>query len=222
MRKVLLVVTLCLGTAAALAQEESRWEKAMQAFERADAENPPPKGEIVFVGSSSIRFWNTDESFPELKVINRGFGGSQTADALEFADRIVIPHEPRIVALYAGDNDIAAGKTPDQVVADTKAFFEKIHNALPETRIIYVPIKPSIARWHLVEPMRESNAKVRKITESDPRLFYIDIDTPMLGKDGKPREELFVNDGLHMSPEGYAIWNRIIRPYLNEEPPAKP
>lgn len=218
MQKTAIAMMMALACAVAMA-EENRWENAIQAFERTDAENPPPKGEIVFVGSSSIRFWNTEESFPDLTIINRGFGGSQTADSLEFADRIVIPYEPRVVVLYAGDNDIAAGKTPDQVVADTKAFFAKIHDALPETRIVYVPIKPSIARWHLIEPMRESNAKVRKLTEADPRIFYIDIDTPMLGGDGKPREELFISDGLHLSKEGYALWNKIIRPYLNEEPP---
>jgi len=197
--------------------QESRWEKTIQAFEQQDAENPPPKGEILFIGSSSIRLWKTSEDFPEFTIINRGFGGSQTADSVEFADRIAIPYAPRLVVLYAGDNDISSGKSPEQVLEDTKTFFALLHEALPDTRIVYVAIKPSLARWRLVEKMRAANALIRAHTETDARLEFVDIDTPMLGDDGKPREELFIQDGLHLSREGYDLWNSIIRPYLREE-----
>lgn len=199
------------------AGEEGRWEKTVQAFERRDVENPPPKGEILFIGSSSIRLWKTSEDFPEFTIINRGFGGSQTADSVEFANRIAIPYAPRLVVLYAGDNDISSGKSPEQVFEDTKSFFALIHEALPDTRIAYVAIKPSLARWRLVEKMRAANALIRAHTETDARLEFVDIDTPMLGDDGKPREELFIQDGLHLSREGYDLWNSIIRPYLREE-----
>lgn len=199
------------------ASEESRWEKAIQSFEQQDAENAPPKGEIVFIGSSSIRMWKTSEDFPEFSIINRGFGGSQTADSVEFAHRIAIPYEPRLVVLYAGDNDIAAGKSSEQVAEDAKAFFKTIHDALPRTRIAYVAIKPSIMRWHLVEKMRAANTLIREHTQTEPLLQFIDIDTPMLGEDGKPREELFIQDGLHLSREGYDLWNSIVRPYLSDE-----
>ena len=199
------------------AAEENRWEKAIQAFERQDAENPPPKGEIVFIGSSSIRMWKTSEDFPEFTIINRGFGGSQTADSVEFAGRIAIPYAPRLVVLYAGDNDISSGKSPEQVLEDTKVFFDLVHEALPKTRIAYVSIKPSLSRWHLVEKMRAANALIRAHTETDPRLQFVDIDTPMIGGDGRPRKELFIQDGLHLSREGYDLWNSIIRPYLREQ-----
>ena len=199
------------------AGEESRWEKTIQAFERRDVENPPPKGEILFIGSSSIRLWKTSEDFPEFTIINRGFGGSQTADSVEFANRIAIPYAPRLVVLYAGDNDISSGKSPEQVLEDTKTFFAVLHEALPDTRIVYVAIKPSLARWRLVEKMRAANALIRAHCETDARLEFVDIDTPMLGDDGKPREELFIQDGLHLSREGYDLWNSIIRPYLREE-----
>ena len=199
------------------AAEENRWEKAIQAFERQDAENPPPKGEIVFIGSSSIRMWKTSEDFPEFRIINRGFGGSQTADSVEFADRIAIPYAPRLIVLYAGDNDISAGKSPEQVLEDTKAFFDLVHDALPNTRIAYLSIKPSLSRWNLVEKMRAANALIRAHTETDPRLQFVDIDAPMIGGDGKPRKELFIQDGLHLSREGYDLWNSIIRPYLREQ-----
>lgn len=199
------------------AVEQGRWEKTIQAFEEQDAENAPPKGEIVFIGSSSIRMWKTDEDFPEFTIINRGFGGSQTADSVEFAERIAIPYAPRLVVLYAGDNDIAAGKLPEEVFEDTKTFFALIHAALPKTRIAYIAIKPSLARWSLVDKMRETNALIRAHTETDSRLQFINIDSPMLGDDGKPRAELFLNDGLHLTREGYDLWNSIIRPYLSGE-----
>lgn len=210
----ILAVLTILCTSAAFGAEEGRWEKTIQAFEQKDAENPPPKGEIVFVGSSSIRMWKTDQDFPGLTVINRGFGGSQTADSVEFAHRIVLPYEPRIVVLYAGDNDIAAGKAPEEVFEDTKAFFQLVHEALPKTRIAYVAIKPSILRWNLVDKMRAANLLIREYTETDNRLEFVDIDKPMLGEDGKPREELFIQDGLHLSRAGYDLWNSVIRPYL--------
>lgn len=213
---LLAVMPLLLAGASSIA-EESRWEKTIQAFERQDAENPPPKGEIVFIGSSSIRMWKTDEDFPEFIIINRGFGGSQTADSVEFAARILIPLAPRLVVLYAGDNDISYGKSPEQVFEDTKTFFEVVHDALPKTRIAYVSIKPSLSRWQLVEKMRAANALIRAHTETNARLQFVDVDTPMLGSDGRPREELFIQDGLHLSREGYDLWNSIIRPYLRSE-----
>lgn len=207
----LLILTLFV-IPAALA--ESKWEPAIQAFEAKDAEKMPAPGGIVFVGSSSIRFWNTDDAFPDLGIINRGFGGSQTSDSLEFADRIVLKYTPRIVAIYAGDNDIAGGKSVDTVVADTEALFAKIHEALPETRIIYIAIKPSIARWQLVDQMRDANARIKAITEADARMDFLDIDTPSLGDDGKPREDLFIKDGLHLNQTGYDLWNKLMLPLL--------
>ncbi len=197
--------------------DEPRWEKSIRAFEHQDAENAPPKGEILFIGSSSIVMWKTDEDFPDLNIINRGFGGSQTSDSVQYADRIAIPYAPRLVVLYAGDNDIAAGKFPEEVFEDTKTFFALIHHALPETRILYIAIKPSISRWNRVEKMRATNSLVRAYTETDTRLQFVDVDTPMLGEDGQPRAELFLDDGLHLTREGYDLWNAIIRPYLIED-----
>lgn len=197
--------------------DEPRWEKSIRAFEEQDAEQAPPKDEILFIGSSSIVMWKTDQDFPDFTIINRGFGGSQTSDSVKYADRIAIPYAPRLVVLYAGDNDIAAGKTPEEVLEDTIDFFTLIHDALPETRIAYIAIKPSIRRWSMVDKMRATNALVRAHTATDPRLQFVDIDTPMIGEDGQPRAELFVDDGLHLSREGYDLWNSIIRPYLSED-----
>lgn len=197
--------------------KESRWEPSIRAFEAADREHQPPKEGILFVGSSSIRGWDLDEYFSDLPVINRGFGGSQIADSVEFADRIILPYRPKIIALYAGDNDVNAGKSPQQVLTDYKAFVAKVHGSLPGTRIVFIAIKPSISRWKLVGKMREANRLIRKVTEKDPTLVYLDVDTPMIGPDAKPRPELFKDDGLHLNAVGYKLWSDLIRPHLKLE-----
>lgn len=192
----------------------ARWEQAIQKFEEQDAKSPPPKHANLFVGSSSIRMWNLEESFPEFDVINRGFGGSQTADSVHFADRIVIKHAPAVVVLYAGDNDIAAGKDAEQVFEDYKAFVARVHDALPETKIAYIAIKPSTARWNLVDEMREANALVKAETEQHDLLEFIDIDLLMLNDEGTPREDFLLGDGLHLTKEGYKVWADVVRPHL--------
>ena len=192
-----------------------RWEKDIQAFETADRENPPKPGGIVFVGSSSIRKWDTlQQDFPGHQVLNRGFGGSEMSDAVHFADRIVLPCKPRMVVVYAGDNDISRDETPARVAADFDALVKKIHRALPETRIGFIAIKPSLKRWELREPMQEANARIRRRCQQDARLVYLDVWKPMLGPDGTPREALFVKDGLHLSPEGYRVWREVVAPHL--------
>jgi sugar phosphate isomerase/epimerase/lysophospholipase L1-like esterase len=199
------------------AAKPDRWEPAIAKFEAMDREQPPAKEGIVFIGSSSIVKWKLDDWFPDLPVLNRGFGGSQIADSVRYADRILVGYRPRIVVFYAGDNDIAAGKSPQQVLADYKAFVAKVYAALPETRIVYVAIKPSLKRWHLIGQIREANRLIRLVTEADPRLEFVDVDAPMLSPDGKPRAELFVSDGLHLSDEGYKLWAELVRPRLKLE-----
>jgi lysophospholipase L1-like esterase len=127
----------------------------------------------------------------------------------------VLPYEPKTVVLYAGDNDLAAGKSPEQVLNDFKAFVAKIHAKLPRTRVAYVSIKPSTKRWALIEKIKEANRLVKEFTQSDSRLVYVDIFTPMLGSDGNPRPELLAADGLHLTREGYKLWASVIRPVLN-------
>ncbi len=216
-RLMALSVAAAVSLAAEEPKKEGRWEKSMQAFEERDATNPPPKGEIVFIGSSSIVGWNLAKYFPDLKAVNRGFGGSQIADSVQYADRILLPLEPRIVVFYAGDNDIASGKSPEKVFEDYKAFVQKVHDKLAETKIIYLPIKPSIARWKLWDKMKAANALIAEHVKTDKRLAYLDVATPMLGEDGKPRPELFVKDGLHLSPAGYELWTALLKPLLSSK-----
>jgi lysophospholipase L1-like esterase len=193
----------------------ARWENDIRAFEAADKTNPPPQQAILFIGSSSIRLWKTlAQDFPEHEVINRGFGGSQIVDSVSFAGRIVLPYEPKMIVMYAGGNDINAGKSPEQVFADFKAFVQKVREKLPQTRIAYVSIAPNPARWGQVERVRAANTLIREYARGHERLEFIDVFSQMLGPDGQPRPEIFVEDKLHMNEKGYELWRGLIRPYL--------
>lgn len=191
------------------------WAKELAAFEQQDQKSPA-EGGIVFVGSSSIRLWDLAKYFPNVPALNRGFGGSQMIDSVNHADLLVIRHKPKIVIVYAGDNDLAAGKTPQQVSNDFKAFVAKVRSALPSTRVAYIGVKPSIQRWALVDKVRQTNALIREYCDTDDRLGFVDVDGPMLGWHGKPRQDLFIADGLHLSPKGYALWTMLVQPFLEE------
>jgi lysophospholipase L1-like esterase len=211
--KLALALVLLVAVPAA-AQQSDRWEKTISAFEAADKTNPPAKGGIVFVGSSTIRLWDVATHFPDLKIINRGFGGSDLADSVRYVDRLVLKHEPRLVVVYAGDNDIGGGRLSEQVAVDFERFVRAVHAKLPQTRILYLAIKPSILRWLQYDRMRAANEAIRAICERDDRLGYLDFGGAMLGWDEKPRKELFVEDGLHLSAQGYQLWTTMIRPFL--------
>jgi lysophospholipase L1-like esterase len=198
----------------ASAAKADPWAGEIAKFEAADQATPFAPGGIVFVGSSSIRLWDLASAFPGRRVLNRGFGGTQILDSVRHLDRLVIGHKPATVVFYAGDNDLSAGRTPHQVLADFEAFAAGVHAALPSTRIAFIGIKPSIARWALIAKVRDANRLVRDFCDRDDRLGFVDVDAAMLGWDGKPRPELFVKDGLHMSPKGYEIWNMLVRPFI--------
>jgi lysophospholipase L1-like esterase len=193
----------------------SQWEPDIAQFEAQDRASSPRLGSIVFVGSSSIRMWTTlDRDFPGVPVLNRGFGGSEAGDVAQFAERIVVPYKPPVVVFYAGDNDLAAGKTPAQVLSAFQSFVTTMHRDLPGTRVVFVSIKPSLARWGIVDKMRAANQLIRDYVATDDRLAYVDVFTPMLDASGKPRPELYQEDGLHMTPAGYAIWRDLIGPVI--------
>ncbi|CAD0350093.1 SGNH/GDSL hydrolase family protein [Xanthomonas hortorum] len=194
------------------------WENDMQRFADSDAQQQPPKHGIVFVGSSSIRFWDTlAQDFPGKPVINRGFGGSEVRDSTWYADRIVIPYMPRQVVLYAGDNDLNSGRTPEQVRDDVLAFVTRIRSDLPKARISYLSIKPSPSRAHLLPAIVTANRLIKDALAPLPRVDYVDVYTPMLDASGKPRAELFREDMLHMTADGYAIWRKAVAPVLEQK-----
>jgi lysophospholipase L1-like esterase len=223
----LLPTALLLSALAASAQvaapapsalDLAKWETDIQAFEQADRQAPPSPGGIVFAGSSSIRLWTTvKDDLPGLPVLNRGFGGSQIREVTAFADRIVIPYKPRVIVFYCGSNDVMAGRTVPEVVDDFKAFVAKVRSVLPQIRIIYISNAPNPARWERKDEWLDLNARIDAYARTDPRLSFVDIWPEMLGADGRPRRELFVEDQLHMNARGYAIWTRILRPIVEKE-----
>lgn len=197
------------------ATSSPHWAREITRFAALDADQPPPAQAIVFTGSSSVRMWATlDADFPGRPVLNRGFGGSQIRDAIFYADEIAIRYRPRQVVVYAGDNDIDAGRSPRQVEADFRALVARLRRDLPDLRITWISIKPSLARAAQLDAQREANALVREAAADLPRVDYVDVFTPMLDPDGQPRPELFLEDGLHMNARGYELWQQILVPYL--------
>ena len=195
--------------------DPKRFEKEIAEFEKLDEAKAPPKGAVLFVGSSSIRMWKSlEEDFAGTTVIGRGFGGSHMADLLHYMDRIVLPYEPAKIVVYEGDNDIAGEKKPARIAQEFQRFVKRVQEKLPRTEIYFIAIKPSPSRWHLAQPARAANALIETYAERTPRVHFVDIWTPMLGEDGKPREELFVEDKLHLNAKGYAIWTEVLKPLV--------
>ncbi len=199
---------------------EDKWEPEIAKFEQADQQTPPTKSATLFVGSSSIRLWKTlAEDFAGIPVINRGFGGSCIPDSTQYAERIVWPYQPRLIVFYAGDNDIASKTPPEKVLEDYKAFVAKVREKLPKTPIIFLSIKPSVARASMLPAQQEANALIRDYIATDKSQTYVDVATPLLGPDGQPNPAHFVEDGIHMKPEGYALWTKILAPELKANTP---
>ena len=198
----------------------SNWEPSITKFEQADAEdsdgfnNSGPS--VVFVGSSSIRGWHKtlQEDFAGMHVIGRGFGGSQLIDSTMYAHRIVLPYKPKAVAVYAGDNDVAYGKSAEHVARDFRQLVNTLHAADSELYVGFIAIKPSLSRWKLWPEMNKANQLIADFAAKDARVTYLDIATPMLGGNGEPKPELFVKDGLHLSRSGYELWTSVVKPWL--------
>lgn len=193
-----------------------RFEQKIRDFELMDKQKMPPPAAIVFIGSSTIRGWHSaiTEDLAPLTIIPRGFGGSNMNDALHFIDRIVIPYKPRAIVVYEGDNDIADGIAPQKIQDTFRTFTEKVHKELPETRIYFLSIKPSISRWKVWPQMQETNQLIGKYCLSDERLSYVDMAEKMLDANRQPRKDIFKKDNLHMNRAGYEIWRDVLKPVL--------
>ncbi len=212
---VLVIISRQLACCGEVAHNFARWEKDIFAFEQQDRTNPPPKGALLFIGSSTIRLWKTlSEDFQPQRVINRGFAGSEIVDATHFADRIIFPYQPRMVFLRAGGNDLWAGKSSEQVFADFKAFVATVHSKLPETEVLFIALSPSIARWRQADNEKAVNKLIQDYARHTPRVKLVDAWSIPLGADGQPRAELFLADKLHFNAEGYKLLVERVRPYL--------
>jgi len=193
------------------------WETSIASFEEEDAATPPSEGTVIFIGSSSIRFWKTlARDFAPLPVLNRGFGGSHLSHVTHFAPRVVIPHKPAAVVVYAGDNDFGGWepKSSEEVFSDFKKMMSLFGKELQGTPVYYLSIKPSRLRWESWPKIEKANALIRALAEKDDQLTYIDVSSRMIGEDGEPRSDLFWYDGLHLSERGYEEWTAIVRPIL--------
>ena len=211
---LLLALVPCVACAASTPHQY--WESAIEAFEASDRANPPPQGAVLFIGSSSIEHWKSVAAdFPEVKVINRGFGGSELGDSTYFADRIVAPYHPRAIVMYAGDNDLWDGRSPAQLREEFAAFVSKVRSEDPGVSIAFISIKPSMARKMLLAKITQANTLVRDYAATQKGVTYLDTFTPMLGPDGQPQSKWFGPDGLHMNRSGYELWIGIIKPWVD-------
>lgn len=208
------LITISLG---GLVAEPSRFEDTIRGFEEADKANPPEPGGILFVGSSSIRMWrDLEAAFPDLgPILNRGFGGSTMADLLEVTDRIVLPYEPSVIVVYEGDNDLAGKATPAEVAARFSEFLDRVAAALPKARVLILSVKPSFSRWSLLPQVRETNQLLTRMAVARENVEYIDVFHAMLGSGASLAREDFVDDGLHLSARGYALWAEVLTPWLH-------
>lgn len=201
----------------ARAQDPTRFEADIQAFESIDRVSPPPADPVLFVGSSSIRMWtDVAAAFPDYPVMNRGFGGSYMSDLLYYFDRVVAVYEPALILVYEGDNDLAGGKSVDVVYSEYVEFLAKVKKQLPAADVAFIAVKPSPSRIAVLEAMRQLNARLEALAENDSDLWFIDVFTPMLDGAGQPRAELFGSDMLHMNATGYALWKNIVGAMLDE------
>ncbi len=193
-----------------------KYEKEIAAIEKKLKDNPPSPDTVFFVGSSTIRMWDLNKSFPGVKAVNAGFGGSQIRDATHFAPRMILPFAPKTIVFYSGDNDISGKRTPSQVIEDFQAFVEVIHKKNPETRIIFLGIKPSISREKQFETQKEANKLVANYCSKNPKLLFVDTVPLIMDAAGKPTKELFAKDGLHLSPLGYEGWSEKLKGILSK------
>ena len=212
-----LAIVLFLFAAAGIA-DPVKWEKAIAAFEEADREHPPEKGGIVFTGSSTIARWkDIADYFSGFRVTNRGFGGSQMEDSVAFAERILVPHEPAAIVIFAGSNDINAKKTPERVADDFKAFVGKVRARLPKTDICFIEITSSPSRWAQRAEVVEANRLIRAFCEQTQGVRFIAVREKLFGENGEPRGDLFGADRLHPNADGYKIIADAIRPFLPKQ-----
>ncbi len=196
----------------------NRFEREISAFERSDSVQGQPANPILFIGSSSFRFWQTlSTDLAPFPVLNRSFGGSTLPEVSYYADRILFPYRPGRILVYAGDNDLNNGnhpQTPEQFAAAYTQFVQMVQKRLPQTTIYFVSIKPSPSRWSNWSAMQRTNRLVKAFTQTNKKLRFIDVGPAMLGANGRPRPDIFKADSLHMNAIGYAIWAGILKTVL--------
>lgn len=214
-RSLFFLALVILVIPASLAQP---YAKEIADFKKQDSVSFPESGQILFVGSSSFTLWkDVQQYFPQHPIINRGFGGSTLPDVTRYEADIIFPYKPKQIVIYCGENDIANDSTVTGAVVFErfKKLYDDIRLNLGKVPIVYVSMKPSPSRWHLREKQTDGNERIRKfLRKKKRRAVFVDVWPGMLGADGKPREELYIADKLHMNAQGYIIWQKLLEPLL--------
>ncbi len=216
--KQLVIVLLLLSAHIAHAQQPDFWDE-IQSFKHSDSIAQPPQHSILFVGSSSFRMWgDVQDYFPGYTIINRGFGGSSFPDLIRYEDDIIVPYKPKQILIYCGDNDLASSDTvtAEMVFERFKILFSDIRSKLGKVPVAYVAIKPSPSRERLMPKMLQANMLIKEYLKHKNKTAFIDVYHAMLTPDGKPMPGIFKEDNLHMNQKGYAIWQKVIEPYLKK------
>ena len=194
-----------------------RFDKEMEDFRSWDSRNAIPENHVLFVGSSSIRMWKSAEKFPDLPIVNRGFGGAHISHMLFFKEDILLKYgAPSCIVMYCGGNDVTGGKNAEQVIEDFRKWWTVVQNNFAKTPLIFIPIKPCPSRWAIWDEENKVNAAVKKMCDDNSLLYYADTATPMLETGQPPAEDLFIKDLLHLSDKGYDMWTGVVRPILDE------
>jgi len=214
--KIILLLVIASFTFT-VANAQLPFANEIAAFKKSDSDSFPPKNAVLFVGSSTFRKWTTLQAdFPSHVIINRGFGGSTFPDVIRYANDIIIPYQPKQVLIYCGDNDLASSDTvTSKMVAEKfKTLFKIIRDGAPNAQIVFVSIKPSPSRERLMPKIVMTNKLIKKFLRHKKNTGFINIYNAMLDNSGKPMKDIFISDNLHMNAKGYAIWQKIIEPYL--------
>ena len=195
----------------------ARFEQKVVEYEALDRATPPPKNAILFAGDSQFYRWKTiHEDLPGYTLINRGIDSFQFRDLIHYVDRLVIPYAPRLIVLHVGGNDVHNGRTPAQVLEDFGTFVRRVRAKLPAVPIVYSSITPGPGRWDEAPERRETNRVLREYIATQPGLKFVDLWDAMLTPEGKPRDDLWVEDRVHPNHAGYLIRVKLTRPFLGD------
>jgi lysophospholipase L1-like esterase len=230
-RSLTFVATLAIAPVLAVAAAQprppvaspdpARFAADIAAFEAEDRATPPPDGATLFVGSSSIRYWQVARAFPTLHTIRRGYGGSHVSDTLHFFDRVVLRYRPSLVVFYAGDADVAGGKDAATIATDTLALVRRIHAQLPAAAVVVIGTKPSPLHWPHIATIRDANRRVRDGLAADRLAAYVDVEAALLGANGQPRPDYYTDNGLNLNDRGYDAWTAATRPVIERLAPRR-
>jgi len=217
MKKIFLALCVLICSSLFAQNTKPAFWNDIQQFRKQDSVQPPPSNAILFVGSSSFTRWTDVQNyFPGYTIINRGFGGSTLVDVLHYEEDVIFKYNPKQVLIYCGENDFASSDTitPTTVFNRFKTLFSEIRTVYPKVPIAYISMKPSPSRWNLRDKFMTGNHLIEDYLKKQKNAQFISVWKPMLGSDGKPKKEIFVEDNLHMNAQGYAIWQKIIQRVL--------